>query len=83
MLLTLVLTIIIIGLLIAGMSIGVILQKKPIKGTCGGLSALGMDTDCEICGGDRSKCDEENTLSDVDQKELDELVYDATKTDAE
>ncbi len=83
MFLTLVLTIIIIGLLIAGMSIGVILQKKPIKGTCGGLNALGMDTDCEICGGDRSKCDEENDYSDVDKKELDELVYDATKTNAE
>jgi len=83
MLLTLVLTIIIIGLLIAGMSIGVILQKKPIKGTCGGLNALGMDTDCEICGGDRSKCDEENNSPDSDQKKLDQLVYDATKTDTE
>ena len=83
MLLTLVLTIIIIGLLIAGMSIGVILQKKPIKGTCGGLNALGMDTDCEICGGDRSKCDEENNLPDADKNQLGNLVYDASKTDAE
>ena len=83
MLLTLVLTIIIVGLLIAGMSIGVILQKKPIKGTCGGLSALGMDTDCDICGGDRSKCDEENNSPDTDKNDLDKLAYDATKTDAE
>lgn len=83
MFLTLFLTIFIIGFLFAGMSIGVILQNKPIKGTCGGLNALGMDTDCEICGGDLSKCDTENNLPDADKKELDNLVYDASKTDAE
>jgi len=49
-----------IAFLIGIMAIGVILQNKPIKGSCGGLAALGMGNDCEICGGDRAKCDEVN-----------------------
>lgn len=81
MLETILLTIVITGLLIAGMSIGVILRNKPIKGTCGGLNALGMDTECEICGGDRGKCDNENNPGNVDaenDEELDLLTYEAT-----
>jgi len=41
--------------LVAAMAIGVILSNKPIKGSCGGLSALGMKEDCMICGGDESQ----------------------------
>jgi hypothetical protein len=44
---------------VVAMSVGVILGHKPIKGTCGGMSALGMDTACDICGDDPKKCDEE------------------------
>ena len=44
-------------LLVAGMAVGVILGRKPISGTCGGMKALGMDMDCEICGGDPALCD--------------------------
>lgn len=37
--------------LVAGMAIGVLLGRKPLAGSCGGVAALGMDTACEICGG--------------------------------
>lgn len=57
---TLLLTFIFLLLVVAGMAIGVILANKPIKGSCGGIQALGMGGDCDICGGDTAKCDEEN-----------------------
>jgi hypothetical protein len=43
-------------LLIAGMSIGVLMGRKPIAGSCGGMAALGMEVECEICGGDTTRC---------------------------
>lgn len=46
-------------ILIAIMSIGVIMGRKPIAGSCGGMSALGMDVACDICKGDKSICDTE------------------------
>lgn len=56
---TIILSIVILALVISGMAIGVILQNKPIKGSCGGMSALGIDTECDICGGSPAKCDAE------------------------
>ena len=50
---------IIFGIVFAGMAIGVMAGRPPIKGSCGGLGALGIDTACEICGGDARRCDEE------------------------
>lgn len=46
--------------LISIMAIGVLLGKKPISGSCGGVAAaLGEDDyTCEICGDDPNKCDE-------------------------
>lgn len=33
------------------MALGVIFQRKPLRGTCGGLRALdGNQSPCEVCG---------------------------------
>jgi len=45
--------------IIAIMSVGLIFGKKPITGSCGGLANLEPDRECEICGGDASKCVEQ------------------------
>lgn len=42
------------------MAVGVLFGRSPIKGSCGGMSALGMETECDVCGGDQQKCDEES-----------------------
>jgi len=75
---TFVLALVIVGFLILAMSIGVIMGRSPIKGTCGGIGALGVDGACEICGGDTRKCEEE-TRRDDSAKKGEALGYDATK----
>ena len=41
------------------MSVGLFFGKKPISGSCGGLSNLEPGRDCELCGGNPSKCVEQ------------------------
>ncbi|MDX1803633.1 MAG: (Na+)-NQR maturation NqrM [Alcanivorax sp.] len=77
MLLTIIISVVFIGLLFAGMAVGVILSNKPIKGSCGGLATLGMKDGCEICGGDRGQC-EENTRK-VNAEKAASLSKDAMK----
>lgn len=54
-----IITLVILLLLTLGMSVGVIMGRKPIAGSCGGMSALGMVKDCDICGGDTEICEDE------------------------
>jgi hypothetical protein len=61
-------------LLIAGMSIGVLMGRKPIAGSCGGMAALGMEVECDICGGDTTKCVEPDAGPDASRQQL---AYDA------
>jgi len=53
------------GLLIitAIMAVGVIMGRKPIAGSCGGVGAALGEEDyvCELCGGDEAKCEELKT----------------------
>lgn len=56
---TFLITALLIGLVIAIMAIGVMAGRKPIKGSCGGMGALGINTACDICGGNAKRCDEE------------------------
>ena len=44
-------------LVVAGMAVGVMAGRKPLKGSCGGLAAVGIEGRCEICGDDPSRCE--------------------------
>ncbi len=55
---TLLVSFLVLLLVVAGMAIGVIFGREPIKGSCGGLNNAGVDSSCELCGGDPVKCDE-------------------------
>jgi len=39
--------------------VGVIAGRAPIKGSCGGIGALGIDQSCDLCGGDPQRCETE------------------------
>lgn len=68
----------VIGLVIAAMAIGVLAGRAPIKGSCGGMGALGIDTGCVICGGDPKRCDEETRDGEVGRSNP-QLYYPAEK----
>lgn len=44
-------------LVVLGMSVGVMAGRGPLKGSCGGLSAVGIQGRCEICGDDPARCE--------------------------
>ncbi len=71
-------SILVVGLVMAGMAIGVIMGRQPIKGSCGGMGALGIDTTCDLCGGDPQRCDEETRDGEVG-KTSPGLYYSADK----
>ena len=71
-------SVLVFGLVIAGMAVGVIAGRSPIKGSCGGMGALGIDTACEICGGDPRRCDEETREGEVGRSKPD-LFYPADR----
>ena len=68
----------VIGMVIAAMAVGVMAGRQPIKGSCGGLGAVGIDQSCEICGGDPMRCEEE-TRTPADDGDKKDLYYRADK----
>lgn len=58
------------------MAVGVILGRKPIAGSCGGMSAIGMESACDVCGGDKTICDTE--VEKAAEKAKSNLAYDAS-----
>lgn len=62
---TMILAFVVMLVLISAMAVGVIFGRKPISGTCGGMKALGMDLDCEICGGNPALCDSTDQSVDI------------------
>jgi hypothetical protein len=71
-------SLLVICLVMAVMAVGVMNGRAPIKGSCGGMGALGIDTSCEICGGDPNRCDEETRDGDT-SKQKSKLYYPADK----
>ena len=43
--------------LVGVMAVGVIFGRQPIAGSCGGMKALGLEMECEVCGGDPQMCE--------------------------
>ena len=54
---TMILAFFIMLVIMAAMAIGVLFGRAPIAGSCGGMKALGLDVECEICGGNPDLCD--------------------------
>jgi hypothetical protein len=50
-------------LTVAAMAVGVMFGRQPIAGSCGGLKTLGIDGECEICGGNPARCDSTNGVA--------------------
>ncbi|MFT5879272.1 MAG: hypothetical protein ACI86X_000362 [Moritella sp.] len=68
-------TFVIFALVIAGMAIGYIVQKKTISGSCGGISNLGMEKACdcpEPCDDRKAKMAKEEAKQKAKQKMLTE-----------
>lgn len=74
---TILLAFLLLGFVIMAMSVGVLLGRKPISGSCGGIgAALGeKNYNCDICGDDPNKCEEQQANAKVSS----ELAVDATK----
>ncbi|SEK50806.1 (Na+)-NQR maturation NqrM [Halomonas daqiaonensis] len=72
-------------LIMAAMAVGVIMGRKPIAGTCGGLNNLGLKEGCDVCGGKDEVCEEENRKRQgserrrSDESRGADLGYDATR----
>ena len=64
-------------LLVTAMSVGVLMGKKPIAGSCGGMSSLGMEVACDVCGGDKTKCENEDEYEGDFEDGSNSLAYDA------
>jgi uncharacterized protein len=70
------------SLIVAGMAIGVMMGRKPIAGSCGGIGLVGLNKECTICGGNPNKCEEINDDKSADKTgKAKSLGYDATKVD--
>lgn len=65
-------------LIIAMMAVG-LLMRKPITGSCGGMAAIGMDTACDVCGGDQKICETESKKASEKAKAKGDLAYDASQ----
>ncbi len=58
------------------MAVGLIIGRKPITGSCGGMSAVGMESACDVCGGDQTICETEVKKSKNNKSSA--LGYDAS-----
>lgn len=54
---TLAISFILFAAVVVAMSVGVLMGRKPIQGSCGGLNNVSGLAECELCGGSVSKCE--------------------------
>lgn len=68
-------------LVVGAMSIGVIMGRKPIAGSCGGVGAALDDPDyiCNLCGNDPKKCEEQSQEAATGAQAARGQFYDASK----
>lgn len=68
-------------IVVAAMAVGVMFGRKPLKGSCGGMAALGMETECDVCGGDKNRCEKEvdAAKSSRPSKQATDLAVDASR----
>ncbi|WP_028304125.1 (Na+)-NQR maturation NqrM [Oceanospirillum maris] len=78
---TLLLAFVVMGLIITGMAVGVLFGRKPIAGSCGGMSAIGMISDCDICGGNKDICETEQEKKEGKASARMDLAYDAMQNE--
>lgn len=62
------------------LSISVMLGRKPISGSCGGVGKALGDPNyvCELCGGDEAKCAEQKANPVSASETANDLSYDAS-----
>ena len=64
-------------LLVAGMAVGAMAGREPLKGSCGGLAAIGIEGRCEICGDDPARCESGSDTQPAPARRAD--FYDASR----
>ena len=73
---TFILAVVLVMVLIAGMSIGVIFGRKPISGSCGGVgNQVGGGSGCSVCGRSSGSCDDDEEAPDAGEAK--NLTYNA------
>ena len=78
----LVVTLVIMLFVALALSISVLMGRKPVSGSCGGVGKALGDPNyvCELCGGDEAKCAEEKMKPNNSvPAESNNLSYDASK----
>jgi hypothetical protein len=80
---TMILTFVVLIIIVAGMAVGVLMGGKPIAGSCGGMTALGMDVACDVCKGDPDVCETEQQKTikagKLAHDQVDDMSYDASR----
>lgn len=77
----LVVTLVIMLFVALALSISVLLGRKPVSGSCGGVGKALGDPNyvCDLCGGDEAKCAEEKAKPNKSFATEEDLSYDASK----
>jgi len=67
--------------LTAAMAVGVMFGRQPIAGSCGGMKALGMEMECEVCGGNPEICEKSYFTQDTTDGKPDSIAPDSSAAD--